>query len=197
MSCIHLVQSISVAFEHCVLRVVVAYCVARQRCKNYQFSQLRNITESKGRLDIPFLWQSVKLFTTKPCYTTTTRNTQCSNATEIDCNITPCIDVGVVISDNHHLRGGDKEGVRHSLFIRELGDSHVSHVFAMAPCSAYIMNKNHLTHSSMFCIYTFYVMKRKPHLHDGTVMEDTDKNRLAEISPSGREPPDVILTRIR
>ena len=73
--------------EHCVLRVVVAYCVAsyRQRGKNYQFSQLRNITGSKGRLDIPFLWQSMKLFTTNSCYTTTTLNMQCSNATEIDC----------------------------------------------------------------------------------------------------------------
>jgi len=85
----HQVQSISVAFEHCVLRVVVAYCVARQRGKNYQFSQLRNITGSKGRLNIPFPWQSMKLFTTKSCYATTTRNTQCSNAMEIDCTQTP------------------------------------------------------------------------------------------------------------
>ena len=81
------VQSISVAFEHCVLRVVVMYSVARQRGKNCQFSQLRNITGSKGRLDIPFPWQSVKLFTTNSCYATTTRNTQCSNATEIDCTM--------------------------------------------------------------------------------------------------------------
>ena len=78
-------QSISIVFEHCVLRVVVAYCVARQHGKNYQFSQLRNITGSKRRLDIPFPWQSVKLFTTNSWYATTTRNTQCSNATEIDC----------------------------------------------------------------------------------------------------------------
>ena len=47
----------------------------------YQFSQLRNITESKGRLDIPFLWQSVKLFATNLSYATTTRNTQSPHAT--------------------------------------------------------------------------------------------------------------------
>jgi len=84
-------QSISVAFEHCVLRVVVAYCVARQRGKNYQSSQLRNITGSKGRLDIPFLWQSVKLFATNSCYATTTCHTQCSNAMEIDCISKLCL----------------------------------------------------------------------------------------------------------
>ena len=54
--------------------------------KNYQFSQLWNITGSKGRFDIPFPWQSMKLFTTNSCYETTTRNTQCSNAMEINCN---------------------------------------------------------------------------------------------------------------
>ena len=35
-----LLLSISVAFKHCVLRVVVAYCVATQYGKHYQFSQL-------------------------------------------------------------------------------------------------------------------------------------------------------------
>jgi len=40
-------------------------------------------------------------------------------------------------------------------------------------------------------------MKRKPHLHDGTVTRDTDKNRLLEIPPSGHDPPDVGLSRIR
>ena len=39
--------------------------------------------------------------------------------------------------------------------------------------------------------------ERKPHLHDGTVKEDTDKYRLVRIPPSSREPPDVGLTRIR
>ena len=39
--------------------------------------------------------------------------------------------------------------------------------------------------------------ERKPRLHDGTVTEDMDKYRLVKIPPSGREPPDVGLTRIR
>ena len=38
---------------------------------------------------------------------------------------------------------------------------------------------------------------RKPRLQDGTVTVDTDKYRLVGIPPSGREPPDVGLTRIR
>ena len=39
--------------------------------------------------------------------------------------------------------------------------------------------------------------ERKPRLPDGTVTEDTDKYRLVSIPPSGREPSDVRLTRIR
>ena len=39
--------------------------------------------------------------------------------------------------------------------------------------------------------------ERKPRLHDGTVTEDMDKYWLLRIPPSGREPPDVRLTRIR
>ena len=39
--------------------------------------------------------------------------------------------------------------------------------------------------------------KRKPRFHDGTVSVDTVKYRLVGIPPSGREPPDVGLTRIR
>ena len=39
--------------------------------------------------------------------------------------------------------------------------------------------------------------ERKPRLHDATVMVDTEKYRLVEIPPSGREPPVVGLTRIR
>ena len=39
--------------------------------------------------------------------------------------------------------------------------------------------------------------ERKPRLHNGTVTEDTDKYMLVKIPPSGREPPDVGLTRIR
>jgi len=39
--------------------------------------------------------------------------------------------------------------------------------------------------------------KKKPRLHNGTVMEDMDKYRVVRIPPSGHEPPDVSLTRIR
>ena len=53
-----------------------AYCVARQRGKTQQFSWLRNITGSKGRLDRSIPWRSAKLFTTKQCYATTTHNMQ-------------------------------------------------------------------------------------------------------------------------
>ena len=38
-------------------------------------------------------------------------------------------------------------------------------------------------------------MKKKPHLHDGTVMVDMDRNGFIEIPPSVYEPPDVGLTR--
>ena len=34
-------------------------------------------------------------------------------------------------------------------------------------------------------------MHKKPHLHDGTVTVDTDKNRLVEIPPSSCELPDI------
>jgi len=37
----------------------------------------------------------------------------------------------------------------------------------------------------------------KPRLQDGTVTVDMDKYRLVRIPPSGHEPPDVGLTRIR
>jgi len=63
----------------------IAYCVARQCDKNYQFSWLRNITGSKRRLDRPFPWHSVKLFTTNQCYATTKRNPQRLNTNTIDC----------------------------------------------------------------------------------------------------------------
>jgi len=32
-------------------------------------------------------------------------------------------------------------------------------------------------------IHVFHIIKRKPLLHDGTVMVDLDKNRLVEIPP--------------
>ena len=71
-----------------------------------------------------------------------------------------------------------EEGVRHSLFSREINHSHVDHVLAM--------NKNFsLTHSSVsnnvLKIRVFHIIKRKPLLHDGTVMVDLEKNRLVEI----------------
>ena len=39
--------------------------------------------------------------------------------------------------------------------------------------------------------------ERKPCLHNGTVMVDTDNYRLVGIPPSGREPPDIGLTKIQ
>ena len=75
---------------------------------------------------------------------------------------------------------------------------------AMASQFAYIMNRKLQPDSDVLRIHILYIMdtfstchERKPHLHDGTVTEDTDKYRLVRIPPSGREPPDVRLTRIR
>lgn len=48
---------------YCVLHTV--YCMARQYGNYYQFSQWQNTRGSKRRLNSPFPWQSVKLFTTK------------------------------------------------------------------------------------------------------------------------------------
>ena len=39
-----------------------------------------------------------------------------------------------------------------------------------------------------------YAMQRKPHLHDGTVTTDPDKNRLVEING---KPSDDRLTKIQ
>ena len=75
---------------------------------------------------------------------------------------------------------------------------------AMAPQFAYIMNRKLQPDSDVLRIHILYVMntfstchERKPHLHDGTVTEDTDKDRLVRIPPSGHEPPVVGLIRIR
>jgi len=72
---------------------------------------------------------------------------------------------------------------------------------AMAPQFAYNMNRKLQPESDVLRIHILYVMdtfstrhERKPSLHDGT---DTDKYWLLRIPPSGREPPDVGLTRIR
>jgi len=75
----------------------------------------------------------------------------------------------------------------------------------MAPQFAYIMNRKLQPDSDVrLRIHILYVMDKfstghemKPRLHDGTVTEDTDKYRLVRIPPSGREPPDVRLTRTR
>jgi len=75
---------------------------------------------------------------------------------------------------------------------------------AMAPQFAYIMNRKLQPDSDALRIHILYVIdtfstchERKPRLHEGTVTEDTDKYRLVRISPSGLQPPDVGLTRIR
>ena len=69
----------------------------------------------------------------------------------------------------------------------------------MAPQFAYIMNRKLQPDSDVLRIRILYVMdtfaichERKPCLHNGTVTEDTVRS-----PPSGREPPDVGLTRIR
>ena len=65
------------------------------------------------------------------------------------------------------------------------------------------MNRKLQPDSDVLRIHILYFMdtfsthhERKPRLSDGTVTEDTDKYRSVRISPSGREPPDVRLTRI-
>ena len=52
------------------------------------------------------------------------------------------------------------------------------------------------TVSHVLRIPVLNVIKRKPRLHDGTVMVDTYKNRLVEIPPSSGESPNDGLTRI-
>jgi len=59
------------------------------------------------------------------------------------------------------------------------------------------MNRKLQPDSNVQRIHVLHIMKRKPCLHDGTVMVDMDKNRLVDISPSGREPPDVRSSRIQ
>ena len=69
---------------------------------------------------------------------------------------------------------------------------------AMAPQFAYIMNRKFQPDSDgTHSIRHGYIFYMKSRLHDGTVTEDADKYRLVRIPPSGREPPDVGLTRIR
>ena len=67
---------------------------------------------------------------------------------------------------------------------------------AMAPQFAYILNRKLQPDSNVLRIH-IPTSERKPRLQDGTVTVDMDKYRLVEIPPSGCEPPDVGLTRIR
>ena len=52
----------------------------------------------------------------------------------------------------------------------------------------HIINGKLQPYSNVLRIHVQYIMKRKPHLNDGTVTVDTSKNRLVEIPPSGCEP---------
>ena len=61
---------------------------------------------------------------------------------------------------------------------------------AMTPRFAYNYHEQK-TSVYVLRIHVLHVMKKKPHLHDGTVMVDTDKNRLVEIPPSSHELPDI------
>ena len=102
----------------------------------------------------------------------------------------------------YHLRGKGS-----GVLIKELHDSHVGR--ASNDCNGSticIYHEQKTSDSDVLRIHILYVMdtfstlachERKPRLHDGTVTEDTDKYRLVRSPPSGREPPDVGLTRIR
>ena len=75
-------------------------------------------------------------------------------------DIMPCI-IDVYVINAHHHHREKEEG--QTPFIRELDDSHVDHVLAIAPLYAYIMNSECQPHS---------------------VMVDSDKNRLVVIPSS-------------
>jgi len=87
---------------------------------------------------------------------------------------------------------------------RGIHDSHVGRSCNDWTQWAYILNRKLQPDSNVLRIHIQHIMKgshvrleRKPRLQDGTVMVDTDKYRLVGIPPSGREPPDVGLTRIQ
>ena len=52
--CLRVLESIAFVSEYCVLRIAYCNCVARQRGKNYQSSQIRNTMQSKGSSTDPF-----------------------------------------------------------------------------------------------------------------------------------------------
>ena len=67
---------------------------------------------------------------------------------------------------------------------------------AMAPQFAYIQNRKLQPDRNALRVHIQHIMKGS-HASRMAVMVDTDKYRLVGIPPSGREPPDVRLTRIR
>ena len=72
-------------------------------------------------------------------------------------------------------------------FIRQLNFSHVGHMLAMDPCSAYIMDRKIQPYwqlqslSNVVGIHVLHIIKRKSCLQNGTVMIDRDKNRLVKF----------------
>jgi len=102
------------------------------------------------------------------------------------------IEVGVVINEYHHHPKGEGGGV----FIKEFHDSHRGCAGNEGNGFTICINTNRKLQpdSNVLRIHILHVMKGS--LHDGMVTVDVDKYRLVEILPSGREPPDVGLTRI-
>ena len=105
------------------------------------------------------------------------------------------IDVSVMINDL--ITSGEKEAEyspQSSTIVMQV----VLVMTAMAPQFAYIMNRKLQPEDTYSTRHERKPrLGRKPHLQDGTVTVDTDKYRLVGIPPSGCEPPDVGLTRIR
>jgi len=66
---------------------------------------------------------------------------------------------------------------------------------ALASQFAYILNRKLQPDRNVLRIHIQHVMKGR-HASRMAVTVDTDKYRLVGIPPSGREPPDVALTRI-
>ena len=78
-----------------------------------------------------------------------------------------------MINDYHHLMGGGS-----GQFIKELHSSHVGHA-----CNDCNRSKIYIYHEQTYLT----CHERKPCLHDGMVMVDTENYRLVEIPPSGCE----------
>ena len=84
------------------------------------------------------------------------------------------------------------------VFIKELHNSHVGHACNDCNGSTICMYYEQKTSAWQKCSEDTYSTchERKPRLHNGTVMVDTDKYRLIGIPSSSRTPQDVRLTRI-